>query len=648
MKKWYPFAALAASVAIPAIVAGCEPAPLSQLVVVITTDMAPPKDFDILRIEVFKEGALKFEFEGPIPGNPDDETRIVLPGTLGLLSPEDPSDAIRIAVGVRNGASGPVRVVREAVTTIPQERVAMLALPIQFLCKQEDIPFNNDNKLQSECGEGKTCIAGRCEDNVVDSSTLPDWDPEQVFGGAKDPSKGLCFDVQTCFAEAEIVDTALIDKGSCSFPVPAALGVEQLNLALGVESDGICNGRGCFVVLDAKSDTGWKISDDGTKIVLPQGVCDNLDAEIPSGLKVLQLVRASTSDMCPQKESRYPTCGPWSAVEPAEPPAPVPTSIAGAQDQPLSIALVSTGTGTFAFWTNAGNNSIKGASLAGGPLVSIDADKSPRDLVITPEALLFTAAGDNKTGAVYAYLQNPAGGADPLVELQTGLDQPDGIALAGNKLFWTEFLATGNVYAGTLNSNFTAFTSVETLATNQAYPVRMVADSKYVYWTDESTFLEKLGSVFRLDHTTPGAAPEALTPSTLITPRAIALDVDGSGNAKDLYFATLAEGKIWRIPNAAAATPGEPEIFADGLLAPNGIAVDEKNVYVASRGDGTIAYKPKDAGLLEEPVVIAKNQKNPGQVLVKDGLLLWVNEGPSGVDTKEGSIVKYDISALGQ
>lgn len=217
MKKWHPLAALGAIAAIPALAAGCEPEPLSQLVVVITTDMAPPKDFDILRVEVFNEGALKFQFEGPIPGNPDEKTRIVLPGTLGLLGSDDASDAIRIEVGVRNGASGPVRVVREAVTTIPQERVAMLSMPIQFLCKKDDIPFDNDDKLQSECGEGKTCIAGRCEDSYVDSSTLPDWDAARVFGGSKDPTKGVCFDVQTCFSEAELIDTTKLDLASCSF-----------------------------------------------------------------------------------------------------------------------------------------------------------------------------------------------------------------------------------------------------------------------------------------------------------------------------------------------------------------------------------------------------------------------------------------------
>lgn len=646
MKRWYPLFAPLAALAIPLCAAGCEPEPLSQLVVVITTDMAPPKDFDILRIEVFKEGALKFQFEGPVPGNPDDETRVVLPGTLGLLSPEDPSDAVRIAIGVRNGASGPVRVMREAVTTIPQERVAMLNLPLQFLCKKEDIPFDNNNKLKSECGEGKTCIAGRCEDSAIDSSTLPNWDPAKVFGGSKDPAKGTCFDVQTCFAEAELIDTTKLDLTTCTFPVPASIGAQNLNLALGVEADGICNGRGCFVVLDANSDTGWRVNPEGNTITLPQGVCDNLMNDIPSELKVLQIVQASTSDGCPQKDLTYPTCGPWSAVEPATPPEPVPTSIAGAQDQPISIALLATESSTFAYWTNNGNNSVKGANLQGGPLSNFDAPEGPRDLVVTPDALIFTAAGDNNLGTLYSYRASVPEGVDPLVTLQTGLNQPDGIALAGNKVFWTEYLAAGNVYQGTLNATSSALSSVVTIAAGQAYPVRMTADTKYVYWTNESTYKDQQGSVYRFDHTTPGATPESLTPAPLVTPRALTADLDASGNAKDLYFATLADGKVWRISDVSSASPGAPEVFADGLLAPNGIAVDANNVYIANRGEGTIVYKPKTAPAGDAPLVIAEKQKNPGQIIIHNGLLLWVNEGPSEVSTKEGSIVKYDVSSL--
>ena len=673
MRKWHLGAAVLTVVGIPALSAGCDPPPLGELVLVVKTDMAPPKDFNKLRIEVFNEGSLKFEYEGPVPGDPGDEARVVLPSTLGLLAPEDPANAIRIEVGVRSGGKeGPVRVVREVVTTIPEDRVAMLNLPIQFLCKKDNIPFDNENHLKpSDCPEGKTCIAGTCQDSVVDSSTLPDYDEDEVYGGSGDPSKGVCFDVQKCFGAAQLVDATTVDLATCTFPLPAGSTGEDLNFALGVESDGICNGIGCFVALDAKSDTGWKLNEEGTAIVLPQGVCDNLASITTSDLKVLQIVQSAVAEDCPLKEVKYPSCGPWSAVESSAGVETVPVSIAGAQDHPISVDVITPadcldacGAGdetckigcTTAYWTNAGTVSdtgevltlptIKGVSVNGGTSGTIEAPEPPRDVLATSKALIFTAASLTGQGAVYAYLFAPAQDQEPLVQLQGSLTQPDGIASSGNKVFWTEFLDPGRVYKGTLADDFASFTSVEEISTNNPYPVRIVADAKYVYWTNEGTFAEKNGTVARIDHSKATPVSENLTPSPLAVTRALVLDIGEGDLATDVYFTTLAEGKVWRIPNASAETPGAPEVFAEGLSAPNGIAVDAKNVYIASRGNGTIVYKPKDAPSTEAPKVIATGQKNPGHIIVSGNSILWVNEGPSGSATTEGSIVKFDTTGL--
>lgn len=670
MRKWHLGAALLTIAAIPAIAAGCEAPPLGQIMLVVKTDMAPPKDFDTLRIEVFNEGALKFEYEGPIPGDPDDKARVVLPSTLGLLAPEDPSNSIRIEVGVRSGGlDGKVRVVREIVTTIPADRVAMLNVPIQFLCKKNDIPLDNQNNLRpSDCPEGKTCIAGSCEDSVVDSSTLPDYDEKDVYGGSGNPANGKCFDVQKCFSAPQLVDAAVLDLATCSFPLSAP--GDARNFGLGVESDGICNGQGCFVALDANSDTGWKISDDGGSVILPKGVCENLEGQSPSSLKVLQIVHAAVSEDCPLKEVKYPTCGPWSAVDSGSAEAKTAVAIAGAQDHPIAVTVIAdqkclaacpqndaacAQKCEIAYWTNAGNPdadpptkpSIKGVSVNGGASGSVELDEPPRDILAGPEGLFFTAAAADGQGSVYTFLFNPAQGANALVQLQGGLTQPDGIARAGNKLFWTEFLDPGRVYKGVLADDGASFTGApEEISVNNPYPVRVVADEKFVYWTNESTFDQKLGAVGRIDHTVQAAATEILTPDALAVPRALAMDVGENKLATALYFATLAEGKIWRIPNASAATPGAPEVFVEGLSAPNGIAVDAKNVYIANRGNGTILYKPKDAAASDPPKVIASGQKNPGHILVSGTNLIWVNEGPSKTETQEGSIVKYDVSDL--
>jgi hypothetical protein len=651
MRKVLLLPAAAAVAAIPAISAGCNPAPLGEIVLVVTTDMAPPKDFNKLRIQIFKEGTLAFQYEDLVPGDPKDKKRIVIPSTLGLVAGEDASKVVRIEVGVRSGAQdGPVRVVREAVTTVPPDRVVQLNLPIQFLCKASNIPYDNDGNLTTGCDKGKTCIAGTCQDSTIDSRTLPDYDPKNVFGGASDPAKGACFDVAKCFQTADLIEAATFDIKTCSFPLPASIPPADLNLALGVESDGICNGRGCFIVLDAGSDTGWKLDDSHSKVLLPQGVCDNLQGMSPSSLKVLQIVQASTGDGCPQKSSAYPTCGPWSAVQSSAAAANLPVSVAGAQDHPISVAVLGAPGAAAAFWTNSGDSSIRHTSLDGGSTQSYASAQPPRDVIALDQALLWTAADASKNGMGTLYSVPAAADPNaPPVQLKTGLTQPDGIAFygdktVGNKVFWTEFTDPGRIFAGTLNAGFTSLVKVDELAQNNSYPYRIVADGTYAYWTNEGTFGKSDGSVARVKHSTPGDPKLVLTPTPVATPRAIALDVGMA--ASDLYFATLADGKVWRIPAASTDKPGDPEEFATGLSSPNGIAVDAKYVYVSNRGDGTILYKPKSAAKDEAPKVLVTGQKNPGTILVHNGTLVWVNEGPSASDTKEGSIVRFDVSQL--
>lgn len=653
MKKWHLAGAALAVAAIPALSAGCDPAPLGELVLIVKTDMAPPKDFNKLRIEVFNEGALKFEYEGPVPGDPKDEQRIVLPSTLGLVAPEDPSNAIRIEVGVRSGGKdGPVRVVREVVTTIPADRVAMLNIPIQFLCKSDDIPFDPDGNLKpSDCPDGKTCIAGTCEDSAVDSSTLPDYDEKSVYGGNGDPAKGKCFDVATCFEKGVLVDAKTIDKASCTFPLPKGVESKKMNLALGVESDGICNSIGCLVALDANSETGWRLDDAGTNVVLPKGVCANLDPSTPSPHPILQIVQAATSGDCPQKDVTYPTCGDWSAVSSAASAKASPKSIAGAQDHPISMTIRSSASGDFAYWTNGGGNTVKGTSLDGGTLITLDSPDPPRDIIATDKALFWTGA--NGLGSVNMFLDNPGQGQDPFVQLATGIAQPDGLTIFSDasvtKLFWTEFAEPGRIFTATMNASYTAFDQkgVQELVQGNSYPARMVADKSYVYWTNEGAFDKTNGSVMRVQHAVQGPTPLTFAVDgnvPLAAPRAIAIDT--SGNGTTIYFATIADDKVWRITNADAASPDPARVFADGLSAPNGIALDANRVFIANRGDGTVVYKEKTAAAGDPVKPVASGQKNPGTMLVHKNFLVWVNEGPSASEAKEGSIVKLDITNL--
>ena len=106
---------------------------------------------------------------------------------------------------------------------------------IEFLCVGSG-KLENGN-VASTCADGETCIAGKCVDAKVDSSTLPDYLDKSALGD------GSCLDVATCFDDGAI---AAVDLASCT--IPPTPGV---NFALQTEGEGICGTVGCFIALDS-------------------------------------------------------------------------------------------------------------------------------------------------------------------------------------------------------------------------------------------------------------------------------------------------------------------------------------------------------------------------------------------------------------
>ncbi len=594
--------------ALPLYASGCNPKPQGQIVLVVQTDVSIPKDIDTIRIEAFNNGAPKLQLDFDKIGPDSDEIR--LPGTITLIGSENPSDVITIVVSARTmGAMGVPHIVRTVVTTIPATRTAMLPLPLSFLCYGQATTDMTGNPA-STCATGETCIAGTCQANTVDSTTLPDYSPDAVTGD------GTCFDAANCWS-APVV--AAVDLSTCSIA-----SVTGVNIALQTEGLGICGPVGCFVTLDSNDPVnGWSVRTDG-RIALPSAVC----TQLASG-QIINVVTQPVTAACSAKKASLPTCGPWSAASQNPPPYAGPQALAGGQAGPVALALE----GGNVYWNNGGvggkQSSLKSVSPGGGtPSTVVSTSAAPRSLIVVDKNLLWTdAPGTPGTGSIFR-----AVGTSMPTQIVMNLDSPEGITYdqKNSKLFWTDF-DDGAIFTSLSDGSMSS-----KLVTGANYPYRIAADDQFIYWTNEGTKGMTDGSVARYDYTAAAAPPPPLA-STQDTPRAIALDIT-NGLATAVYWATFSatSGEIVRV-DVSSATPGTPEVVAMGQHSPNGVLVDGGYVYWTNRDDGTVVRLAKNMPNTT-PTVLATGQPSPGTLASDATYIYWVNEGSSSAQT--GAIIK--------
>lgn len=279
-----------------------------QLMLALQSDMSLPEDVDRVRIQVSVQGATRF-----------DQTYVVgteravakMPSTLALVASDDPSEPVEIRVLALRG--GEARTLNKTITTIPESRVAMLRVPIQWLCDGQ-VEQENDDVFLSTCpddeeGEEQACVAGECKPVFVASSTLPNFDPELVFGGAEEAGEGgECFPTEDCFDRGfEVAPDA-----DCAVTLPLT-AEETPSFALVTDDAGMCSpasGR-CYVPLDRSETFGWVEDEAGDgemrRFLLPQAACTRLDDGVASALW--------STRACETKTPELPPCGPWCSVE---------------------------------------------------------------------------------------------------------------------------------------------------------------------------------------------------------------------------------------------------------------------------------------------------------------------------------------------
>jgi sugar lactone lactonase YvrE len=665
----------------PLFLMSCGSKPSGQVMLAIQTDVSIPKDIDQIRVEVsyVKTGVPAYQHSFTKFGDGDEAIR--LPATIGFTSPEqDPTQPIRVRViasqGHEDDASGEVptvRILREVVTTVPTDRVASLPIPIEFLCDGSGVVdrdaqghakrdgSGNVIVKNRDCEDGQTCIAGKCVTRDLEVTKLEDFDVTQVFGGGDGSGNGVCFDTLSCIAggtDAPLdLDAFAKDKSTCLAQASGAI-----NVGLRTQGGGTCGVNGCYVALDASSDSGWKPGPTPGTIALPPAVCEKAKSD-----KIAGLIQSPIGAACPKKLASIPTCGPWAAVRSSQPPAAsAPIAIAAGQESPASLALDPlrgmiywTARGAFdAAGAPTGNGSVKATALTGGEPVTLAAkQKAPHGLALDVAARFAiwsdAAAGEIRWSPLAESPLAAPGAPPPAKTLVTGRLQPEGVSLFGRTLYWTE-LAGNKVYSVDTKVSgqdlilAAGATPTALVMTSGPAPRAIAAAADVTCWTYEDKLMSPTGTVACAMTV---SKQEFVVSFEQSTPRAILLTTDASGNATSVVWANFDlasnNGGVFQIPLKAGVPTAQLPSTVARPDYPGGLAMDPdgKTFYWSSRSRGVVS-RCTLSDCAGTKVDIATGQKNPGAIVVDSTSVYWVNEGTGA--SADGAIVKLAKAAPAQ
>jgi hypothetical protein len=187
-----------------------------------------------------------------------------------------------------------VVVVRRRRLSFVNDRILFLPLPLKESC----------NDTGCSAADGLTCIGGACVDMSIDSTTLPDYHDDLIFGNTN-----TCFRTDLCLPEAGGVPVLLDDPDTCTFRAqwPSELGVPvagDLNVRV------FYNTFGTEVLdldpegLDERQHDGLSFVDDESDPLsfrLAPNVCE-------TNFKRDKILGLEASALCPTKRPFQPLC----------------------------------------------------------------------------------------------------------------------------------------------------------------------------------------------------------------------------------------------------------------------------------------------------------------------------------------------------
>lgn len=360
---------------------GAEVRPATgQLMISVSSDMLPGRDFDDVRVTVSDPRVSGEIVRGWRWGDGGAGAR--LPGTVAVIGIPDGSGAVT-SVRVEGWQSGVLRVVREARVRVPDQGSVLLRTPVEWSCLDVLPDRLAPRDAVRTCRDGETCVGGRCvpidEQSVL---TLATYSDAIVFGGgAPDGAGGACFDVLGTFASARVYVPENF-TGACGITRPGDGADLNVAVALGPGGAGYCAPDACLVPLDRDAPGGWRQV--VARLVVPEAVCDR-------GARIAVATGARS------KTEAVPPCSEWSSVgvgsgTSAEPIVLVPSGTDAGIDASVRDASVGPAADAAAAGSDA---SLQDASI--GPIT----DAGAPDAMASPDTGVTDAGCVNETDTAF-------------------------------------------------------------------------------------------------------------------------------------------------------------------------------------------------------------------------------------------------------